>query len=198
MRVKSGALAVAMLLLLPLTLVLAGCGQSAPAVELAAVPELAGLTPQEARDMLREAGLEMITVSEIFHDTVPPGTIVSTIPACGVEIEVGSTVELTVSKGPDMLPVPSLLGSAEADALAALQAQGFQAELLRDYSESVSGGSVCAMDPAPNTSLKRGSRVILTVSLGSAYVTCGTCGGDGEITTTVTCPDCDGTGTCFT
>jgi len=198
LRVKCGTLAAAMLLLLPLTLLLAGCGQSAPVVELAAVPDLAGLTTQQAGDLLREAGLEMVTAMEVFHDTVPQGTIVSTAPSSGEEIEVGSTVELTVSKGPDVLPVPALLGSAETDALAALQAQGFQAEVLRDYNESVNGGSVCAMDPAPSTSLKRGSKVVLTVSLGSAYVTCGTCGGDGEITTTVTCPDCDGTGTCFT
>jgi beta-lactam-binding protein with PASTA domain len=198
LRVQRSVLAATTLLLITFALVQAGCGQSAPTVELATVPELAGLTSQEAGGLLQEAGLEMVTASEVFHDTVPPGTIISTRPASGEETEVGSTVELTVSKGPDVLPAPSLLGSPEVDALAALQAQGFQVEVVRDYNESVRVGSVCAMDPAPNTSLKRGSKVILTISLGSAYVTCGTCGGDGEVITTVTCPDCGGTGLCDT
>ncbi|MEW6553485.1 MAG: PASTA domain-containing protein [Actinomycetota bacterium] len=195
--IKRGSL-VAPLLLLGLALVQAGCGQTAPAIELAAVPELAGLTTQDAEAILLEAGLEMAVADEVFHDTVPAGSIVATMPAAGEEVEAGSTVELTLSKGPDVLPVPSLLGSPEADALATLQAQGLQAEVVRDYSESVPGGSVIAMNPAPDTPLKRGSTVTLTVSLGSAYVTCGTCGGGGEVTTTVTCPDCGGTGTCFT
>jgi beta-lactam-binding protein with PASTA domain len=165
---------------------------------MAAVPDLAGLTAPEAESMLRDAGLEIGQIKETYSDTVPPGKIVSSAPSVGHELEAGSTVELKVSKGPEMLAVPALVGSGEADALAALQAQGFLAEVLRDYNESLGTGMVCAMQPAPNTSTQRGSTVTLTVSLGSAYEKCGTCGGDGEVTTTVTCPDCGGTGVCYT
>jgi serine/threonine-protein kinase len=165
---------------------------------MSTVPQLVGLTPQEAQGRLAEAGLGVGETSGTYTDAVPPGMIVSTHPACGVDIERGSSVTLTLSKGPEMVAIPSLLGHAEADALAALRAQGFQVELQQAYDESVGAGLVCAMEPAPDTSVARGSRIAVTVSQGSAYVTCGTCGGDGAVTAAITCPECGGTGLCDT
>jgi serine/threonine-protein kinase len=177
---------------------LAGCGGSVPVIEVVPVPHLTGATTQEAQAFLQEAGLEMGETRETYNDDVPPGEVISTTPPYGEELEKGSTVALTISKGPEMVPMPALLGSAEADALAALQAQGFQAEVQRDYNESVGAGLVCAMQPAPNAAVMRGSKVVVTVSQGSAYVTCSTCGGDGSVTAAVTCPECGGSGVCYT
>jgi len=159
---------------------------------------MAGSTSSEAQDLLREAGLELGETRETYDAAVPPGEIVITAPPGAAELEKGSSVDITVSKGPEMVTVPSLIGTAEADALAALQASGFQAELQRAYDESVAAGLVCAMQPAPNTTTVYGSKVVMTVSQGSAYVVCETCGGDGDITATVTCPDCEGSGVCYT
>ena len=78
-----------------------------------------------------------------------------------------------------------------------LQGLGLQANLQRSYNESVSAGLVCSSEPAPGTSLAKGSVVTLTVSLGSAYVTCPTCGGRGTITVSETCPECGGSGVCY-
>lgn len=178
--------------------ILSGCGAKAPVIEMVTAPDLAGLTLQDAQGLLQEAGLEMGVTREAYSDTVPSGEIVSSTPSAGEELEKGTAVVITVSKGPEMIPVPELLGSAEADALAALQAQGFMVELQQVYNESVGAGLVCSMEPAPSTVAVHGSNVVLTISLGSAYVSCSTCGGNGSITTSVTCPDCGGTGQCFT
>lgn len=178
--------------------ILAGCGAKVPAVEMVTMPDLAGLTVQDARGLLQEAGLETGTTHETYSDTVPAGGIVSSTPSAGDELAKGTTVDITVSKGQEMVSVPAVLGSAEADSLAALQAQGFQVELQRDYNESIGAGLVCAMEPAPDTAVARGSRIVVTISLGSAYMTCSTCGGYGTVTTSVTCPDCGGTGRCYT
>jgi len=178
--------------------VLAGCGVKVPAVEMVTAPDLAGLTVQDAQGLLQEAGLELGAMHETYSDTVPAGGIVSSTPSAGDELAEGTAVDITVSKGQEMIPVPALLGSAEADSLAALQAQGFQVELQRDYNESVGAGLVYAVEPAPDTAVARGSKIVVTISLGSAYVTCSTCGGYGTINTSVTCPDCGGTGQCYT
>lgn len=178
--------------------ILAGCGEKTPVIEMVTAPDLAGLTVPDAQSLLQEAGLEMGVTGETYSNTVPSGEIVSSTPSAGDELAKGTAVDLTVSKGPEMIPVPALLGSAEAEALAALQAQGFQVELQRIYDESVSTGLVCAMEPAPSIAVAHGSKIVVIISLGSAYVSCGTCGGDGIVTTTVTCPDCGGTGQCYT
>jgi serine/threonine-protein kinase len=200
LRARSGLTVILILLFLPLTFLLSGCAKPAPEpqIEMAAVPDLAGLTVLEAERVLSDAGLKVGETAESFSDTVPAGTIISSSPCGGRELEAGSAIALTVSKGPEMLAVPALIGSGEADALAALQAQGFAVEVLRESDDSVGAGLVCAMEPVPATAAKRGSKVILTVSLGSAYITCGTCGGDGEIIAEVTCPDCGGSGVCYT
>jgi serine/threonine-protein kinase len=198
LRARDGLAVAALVLVIALASLFSGCGKSAPAIEMSAVPRLAGLTPREASDLLHEAGLQLGETRETYADAVPAGKIISTTPSPDEELERGSAVDLAVSKGPEIVPVPALLGSAEADALGALRAQGFLVEVLRSYNESVGAGLVCAMEPAPSTSAQRGSKVILNVSQGSAYVTCGTCGGDGKITTTVTCPECGGSGVCYT
>jgi beta-lactam-binding protein with PASTA domain len=197
-RSRSGPAAVFVLLALLLASIMAGCGTQAPVIEMVAVPGLTGLTVQDARVLLQEEGLETGETLEEYSATVPPGEIISSTPSTGDELDKGTPVDLTVSKGPETIPVPALLGSAEADALAALQAQGFQAEVQRIYNESVGAGLVCAMEPVPNTTALRGSKIVVTISLGSAYVSCSTCGGDGTIATTTTCPDCGGSGECYT
>jgi beta-lactam-binding protein with PASTA domain len=192
------SLAVCMLILLMTVALMAGCGKTTPEIETVTVPELAGLSRGEAEGFLEEAGLMMGKSQEVFSDSVPPGLIVHTNPSAGEELERGSTVDFTFSKGPEMVSVPSLVGVAQADALANLQALGFQVEVQSVYSESTAAGLVCGMEPAPETAVETGGHVTLSVSLGSAYVTCGTCGGSGTAKTNVTCPDCGGTGWCDT
>jgi beta-lactam-binding protein with PASTA domain len=194
---RYGLVAVFALTVMLAVSLLAGCGQSAPAIEMVPVPSLAGMGQQEALDSIGAAGLQVGEIEEMFSGEVPTGTVISAMPD-SVELEKGSYIDLAVSKGPEMVAIPPLLGAAEADALASLQSQGFQAEVSRSYNESVGAGLVCAMEPAPDTAIPRGSTVAVTVSQGSAYVTCGTCGGDGTVISTRTCPDCGGTGVCYT
>jgi beta-lactam-binding protein with PASTA domain len=192
------SLAVCALLLLMIVALMAGCGKAAPEIELATVPELAGLSRGEAEGLLEAAGLVTGESQEVFSDSVPPGMIIYTDPSSGEELEKGSSVNFAFSKGPEMLAIPSLVGVAESDALASLQALGFKVEVQPVYSESIAAGLICGMEPASETAVKTGALVTLSVSLGSAYVTCGTCGGSGTVKTTVTCPDCGGTGWCDT
>ena len=197
LHTRYGLIAVCALSLLFAASLLAGCGKSAPTIEMVQVPALVGMGQQEALDSIEAAGLRVGEIRETYSDEVPAGDVISTSPDSG-ELAAGSYIDLTVSKGPEIVAVPSLVGTSEADALASLQAQGFQVEVLYGYNESVGAGLVCAMEPASGTSLPLGSTVAVTVSQGSAYVTCGTCGGDGTAVTTQTCPDCGGAGVCYT
>ena len=180
----------AVLFLLPLLIFLAGCGAAKTAV-----PDVTGSSLVEAEKMLRASGLEPGEVVEGFSDTIPRGMIAASDPARDTRLKRGSRVRLTVSRGPERVEVPALLGRSEPEAVAVLQELGFSARLVRAYSEDVPQGHVCGIDPSPGTTADNGSTVTLTISEGSAYIACPRCGGSGSITSPSTCPRCGGSGT---
>lgn len=188
---------VILVLLALFLLAFSGCAKTEAPARTAIVPELSGLALEEAGDLLAREGLAVGSITQEFSDTVAAGLVLSTLPAAGEEMEEGSPVDLVVSRGPELVTVPDLRGRPESEAAAALQALGLEVNVQRAYSESLLAGLVCVLDPAPGTQLKKGSAVTLTVSLGSAYVTCPTCGGRGTVTVSETCHECGGSGVCY-
>jgi beta-lactam-binding protein with PASTA domain len=174
--------------------VFAGFGCSPARVD---VPELRGLTGPEVRARLRQSGLRLDSRLEDHSDSVPAGEVIWADPRPGTEVEKESGVNVVISTGPAPIAVPDVTGASEADAAAALGSTGFQVKVSRAYSESVGEGAVVAVEPPAGTLQPPGSPVNLTVSMGSAYVQCSTCGGSGRIVTSTTCPECGGTGVCY-
>ncbi len=69
------------------------------------------------------------------------------------------------------VPVPDLIGSSEASALAALESASLRAEPLRDtFSDAVAAGLVAAQSPPPGTTVAAGSRIAVDVSRGPVPV----------------------------
>ena len=88
-----------------------------------AVPDEAGQTPDSATQALRTAGFQVVIApDQAFSETVASGSVVSVNPAFA---QPGGTVTLTLSKGAQTFPVPSVTGLSEDDARAKLAAQGF-------------------------------------------------------------------------
>lgn len=181
-----------------LTVPVCGCRRSAPEPVKATVPALGGMGVEDARGALLEEELAIGSLSEEYSETVPPGLVIRTLPPEGETVEPGTAVDLVVSRGPEPVSLPDLRGKPEGEAVALLKNLGLQPNMQQAYNESVPVGLVCASDPPPGTSLVKGSVVTLTVSLGSAYVTCPVCGGKGTVTVSETCPECGGSGVCYT
>ena len=74
--------------------------------EQVAVPVLIGQTREEAIGTLRSVGLELGLVTSESSDR-PAGEVISTIPSAGVQVGVGSQVDLVLSLGPTPTPSPS-------------------------------------------------------------------------------------------
>lgn len=70
-----------------------------------AVPSLVGMTLAKARAELEESGLGLAT-AEVYHDTVPAGTIISQTPAAGAKSAPTAVVTVQVSKGKNPAPPP--------------------------------------------------------------------------------------------
>jgi serine/threonine-protein kinase len=135
------------------------------------VPDVVGDPQAAASERLAGAGLD-VTTSEVFDDS-PPGTVVDTAPDPGGQVRKDGSVELVLSRGPEMTTVPGDLVGATFDAAQAalLDAGLVLGETETPYDDAAPLGSVMAVSAEPGSELPKGSEVVLTVSQGPAPVT---------------------------
>ena len=130
------------------------------------VPSLERLTQAAAQAELQRADLRS-SVTEVFDESAPAGTVMTANPAAGAEVRKLSSVDLTVSKGQERYAAPGLVGTPAEAASATLTAQHLAlGERKEEFNETVAAGTVIAQDPAAGTSLKPGAAVAVTVSKG--------------------------------
>lgn len=134
---------------------------------------LVGADRAAAEQVLGGAGLAVSAVDEVFHPDAPVGEVVEVDPGEGSRILKDGSVELTVSRGPDLRVVPDgLVGASVEDAVAALASVGLVGvESAREHDDAAGAGTVLAADAEPGASLPVDSEVGLTVSDGPAPVT---------------------------
>jgi eukaryotic-like serine/threonine-protein kinase len=73
--------------------------------ETVEVPILVGQTRNEANITLTQADLRLGAVDDEFSDR-PEGTVIRSSPAAGIEVDVGSQVDIVLSRGPEPTPTP--------------------------------------------------------------------------------------------
>lgn len=116
------------------------------------VPDVTGLSVEDARAALDEAGLRTEVLAERVDSPEAAGEIARQSPGSGAEAAEGDTVELTVSKGPRMLQVPDVTGKDVDEARSTLEDAGFEVKVDRPFlsfsdtvgSQSVEGGGTAA------------------------------------------------------
>ena len=124
------------------------------------LPNLAGVEAGEATDLLEAAGL-VVTTTEEFSNEYAAGLVVSSSPAKGERVPVGSTVALVVSKGPPPVEVPYLIDMPKEDAVILLQNLGLNVEINEPPFTPLD--RVISQDPAAGTLLPVGSTVTITI-----------------------------------
>jgi serine/threonine-protein kinase len=101
--------------------------QGPPPVPL---PQVAGLPVDQAQQQLSAAGFTVqVSPKQVYSDTVAAGHVAQEGPAGGTAPQ-GATITLTLSKGPQLFPVPDVSGQTADQATAALQAAGFQVSVV--------------------------------------------------------------------
>ena len=101
------------------------------------VPVVVGQLEATAEASVREAGFE--PESEQAESERPIGVVVEQDPEGGTELEEGETVGLTVSSGPASGDVPDVVGEQTADAVAAVEEAGFEANVTEVFSDQEAG-----------------------------------------------------------
>lgn len=132
------------------------------------VPSLLGQTQQTAERRLSDEGLGLKGVDRVFSDTVERGAVVSSDPGSGDRIRGNGSVRLVVSRGPEIVRVPDVVGSSLADARRSLKKVGLAPGMVtREFSEDVARGEVVRTDPRAGTDRNPDTAVALVVSKGS-------------------------------
>lgn len=84
--------------------------------EMVNVPRIVGKSQADAEADLNEAGLDStFEEEEGYNDTVPAGHVVRVSPGAGTSVEVGSTVTVTISRGPEPDDSSSSTPSSSSD-----------------------------------------------------------------------------------
>ncbi|MCW4384265.1 Stk1 family PASTA domain-containing Ser/Thr kinase [Salinibacterium sp. SYSU T00001] len=140
-----------------------------------AVPDVAGLTVEEATAALEEQDLVVSAeTATAHHPEIPVDHVVGTDPPQGTALDHGATVTLVVSLGPEQLPIPTLVGLAEDEAIRVIEESRFTAAAPRYvFHGSVAEGVVVQalgegdVDLTTLPSYGEGQQVTLVVSLGA-------------------------------
>ncbi|MEV7285727.1 Stk1 family PASTA domain-containing Ser/Thr kinase [Streptomyces sp. NPDC093252] len=139
--------------------------------ETVRVPDVQGMTLDDARVLLTDEGLEPGMVTREFHEEIAKGSVVDSDPRGGTERRAGSAIALVVSKGRPV-DVPDVTGEELEDARAELVEAGLTVEVAADRVESadIDAGAVARQTPGEGTRLAEGDAVTLTLSDGPRMI----------------------------
>lgn len=128
-------------------------------VEQVGVSSYQGKSGEQALNELTEAGFDVET-KYVFSEDLPIGAVVSQIPSGG-DIDKGSVVTLTVSKGSQFVFIPNVFSLSEAKAIDTLKDLDLKVVVKKVGNKKTK--VVTNISPKVGDKVKRGSTVTITV-----------------------------------
>lgn len=133
------------------------------------MPEVTGMTVDEAKETLEKLGLVVRTEYE-YSSTVPNDQVFKQSVAGDEKVQRGDEVVLTVSSGEKTVTVPDVVGKTQKEAEDILKDEGFKVNVLENYSDECPKGCVISQDLKAGTSQIEGSTITITVSKGAQTI----------------------------
>ena len=133
------------------------------------VPDLSGMTEQNARAALGDAGLEVGSIDRAFDNSVKANRVITQDPAADESVASGTPVDFTVSLGLHPTRVPALIGQSQQQAATALADAHLDA-VFKPVDSDQPKGTVVSTNPPANTQVSQGSPVTVNVSKGPQKV----------------------------
>ncbi|MBI2692076.1 MAG: serine/threonine protein kinase [Solirubrobacterales bacterium] len=132
------------------------------------MPDVGGLSESAATKQLEALGLT-VKVTREFDPDIARGKATRTVPGVGEKAQKGSEVELYVSKGPEQIVVPDVVGQDVDAATKELEDAGFEVSTT-EVSSSKPENEVTKQSPASGSKADDGSKIKLTVASGQNTV----------------------------
>jgi eukaryotic-like serine/threonine-protein kinase len=125
---------------------------------------LSGLGEDEAVESVEEAGF-VAQVVRANSEAVDAGLVIRSTPSGGSTATRGSTVVLTISRGPRLARVPVLVGTQRSVAVQRIRGRGLSPAVEEEESAKPAG-EVIRQSPSAGSELPGGSTVSIVVSAG--------------------------------
>jgi len=125
------------------------------------VPDLKGLTVQEAQNALSDQGLAVGTVTEVDDPDTDAGKIIDSNPGAGTSVAPDTKINVRVGSG--KVPVPNVVGTLQGQAQSTIAAVGLKVQTSFKQTNDVPEGTVISQSPRDGT-LDIGGTVKITVA----------------------------------
>ena len=133
------------------------------------IPNLAGLTKEEAKKKVEDAKLVWVELEPQFSPEIPEGSIISQDPTYmeNFKVKEKSEIKVVISKGQDLTMVPKVVGMTKDEAIAKLQEANLLYEVVEETSKTVEEGYVISQETEPNKQVNAGETIKIHVSIGT-------------------------------
>ena len=130
------------------------------------VPDVTGMSQDQARNALTQAGLSVGNVNTVDEAGASQGRVVSTSPAIGSEAKRGDTISLNIASGNVVVP-DNLTGQNYTTVASSLEALGLRVTIIQMPDRNAAAGTVTGVTPSEGSSVRQGSSITLYVSQGA-------------------------------
>jgi PASTA domain len=132
--------------------------------QMVTVPNVVGLTLGAATTAITGAQLVVGTTTPQNSSTVATGNVINQDPASGSSVAQGSSVNLVISSGPQMVTVPNVVGLTLDAATTAITGAQLVVGTINYQGTQGLIGLVISQDPASGSSAAQASSVNLVIS----------------------------------
>jgi len=131
------------------------------------VPSVIGLSYEEAKKVLDEAGLEGVEGDVRYDKSKPIGTIIDQIPPADVTVKDGRRIYLVVSGGDVLFDVPNIVGRSVRESRFILAQRDLELlEVESRPSAQYPHGTIIVQVEQPGTKVRKGTKISVVVSTG--------------------------------
>ena len=143
-----------------------------PGFEPVTIPNLVGLSVQEASNILKQAGLRLVVNNFVASLDIPANQILLQTPTAGLGARPNSVVTVDVSGGTNTVRIPDVIGDEQSAATKLLSAAplNFVVTVVVETSDLIETGRVIRTDPLGDTAVAPGSTITVFVSTGRALI----------------------------
>ena len=132
------------------------------------VQDLTGQAFEEASREQAKHYLYLVNTGTEYSDEFAAGQIIRQDAAAGSQLPQNSAIQVVVSLGRELLPVPDVVNKRRAEAEEMLKNAGFVPVVREEYARNVEKGSVTrfAEEITEDTRKEKGSEIVIFVSMG--------------------------------
>lgn len=135
--------------------------------DVVVVPDLVGKDVVYALELLTDLGLNTKVRGYEYRADIPKNHVAGQEPGPGAEVKKDRDIRIIVSKGPETVIVPNLVGVGVREANIVMEDNGLvKGVVSKTYSKGAVRGEVISQVPPPGEVVKRGDAIDLLIGLG--------------------------------